>query len=451
MQTFDEFNISNQLRYAITDLGYTKPTPIQYRAFPVISSGQDVVGIAQTGTGKTFAYMLPILQTLKFSKERHPRVLILVPTRELVLQLVEEIEKFSKYLNNRVVGVYGGTNINTQKALVSEGQDIIVATPGRLYDLVLSRSLLLKSIKKLVIDEVDVMLDLGFRFQLTNIFDLLPKNRQNIMFSATMTDDIDELIKSFFTASKKISVALSGTPLENISQTSYAVPNFYSKANLLVHLLKETSTYKKVLIFVSNKKSADRLFEELKEFYNNEICVLHSNKTQNYRIRSIKQFDEGKNRVLVTTDVMARGLDLNKISHVINFDTPSFPENYMHRIGRTGRAEKKGDAILFYSEKEIENKQAIENLMKMEINQLIFPEGVEISKKLTPEEQPRVMEPNNPHRHNSDFERGESFHEKSEKNQKTNKGGSYQYIIKAKYKKPKTRGDKNYNKRNKKK
>ena len=451
MQTFDEFNISNQLRYAITDLGYTKPTPIQYQAFPVISSGQDVVGIAQTGTGKTFAYMLPILQTLKFSKERHPRVLILVPTRELVLQLVEEIEKFSKYLNNRVVGVYGGTNINTQKALVSEGQDIIVATPGRLYDLVLSRSLLLKTIKKLVIDEVDVMLDLGFRFQLTNIFDLLPKNRQNIMFSATMTDDIDELIKSFFTASKKISVALSGTPLENISQTSYAVPNFYSKANLLVHLLKETSTYKKVLIFVSNKKSADRLFEELKEFYNNEICVLHSNKTQNYRIRSIKQFDEGKNRVLVTTDVMARGLDLNKISHVINFDTPSFPENYMHRIGRTGRAEKKGDAILFYSEKEIENKQAIENLMKMEINQLIFPEGVEISKKLTPEEQPRVMEPNNPHRHNSDFERGESFHEKSEKNQKTNKGGSYQYIIKAKYKKPKTRGDKNYNKRNKKK
>jgi len=451
MESFDEFNISNQLRYAITDLGYTNPTPIQSQAFPVISSGQDVVGIAQTGTGKTFAYMLPILQTLKFSKELHPRVLILVPTRELVLQVVEEIEKFSKYLNNRVAGVYGGTNINTQKALVLEGQDIIVATPGRLYDLVLSRALALKSIKKLVIDEVDVMLDLGFRFQLTNIFDLLPKSRQNIMFSATMTEDISELITSFFTSSKKISIALSGTPLENITQTSYAVPNFYTKANLLVHLLKDTTTFKKVLVFVSNKKSADRLFEELQEFYNDEICVLHSNKTQNYRIRSIKQFDEGKNRILVTTDVMARGLDLNEITHVINFDTPNFPENYMHRIGRTGRAEKKGEALLFYSEKEIDHKDAIEKLMKMEINQLSFPVAVEISTKLTPEEETKVIEPNNPHKQSNEFERGESFHEKSEKNQKTNQGGSYQYIIKAKYKKPKTRGDKNYNKRNKKK
>jgi len=451
MESFDEFNISNQLRYAITDLGYTNPTPIQSQAFPVISSGQDVVGIAQTGTGKTFAYMLPILQTLKFSKELHPRVLILVPTRELVLQVVEEIEKFSKYLNNRVAGVYGGTNINTQKALVLEGQDIIVATPGRLYDLVLSRALALKSIKKLVIDEVDVMLDLGFRFQLTNIFDLLPKSRQNIMFSATMTEDISELITSFFTSSKKISIALSGTPLENITQTSYAVPNFYTKANLLVHLLKDATTFKKVLVFVSNKKSADRLFEELQEFYNDEICVLHSNKTQNYRIRSIKQFDEGKNRILVTTDVMARGLDLNEITHVINFDTPNFPENYMHRIGRTGRAEKKGEALLFYSEKEIDHKDAIEKLMKMEINQLSFPVAVEISTKLTPEEETKVIEPNNPHKQSNEFERGESFHEKSEKNQKTNQGGSYQYIIKAKYKKPKTRGDKNYNKRNKKK
>ncbi len=166
MQSFDEFKISDQLRYAITDLGYSNPTPIQSHAFPVISSGKDVVGIAQTGTGKTFAYMLPILQTFKFSKEKHPRVLILVPTRELVTQAVEEIKKFSKYLNIRVVGVYGGTNINTQKALLQEGQDIVVGTPGRLYDLILSRTLHLKSIKTLVIDEVDVMLDLGFRFQL---------------------------------------------------------------------------------------------------------------------------------------------------------------------------------------------------------------------------------------------------------------------------------------------
>ncbi|MEP0134092.1 MAG: DEAD/DEAH box helicase [Eudoraea sp.] len=446
MQSFDEFKISNQLRSAITDLGYTTPTPIQSQAFPVISSGKDVLGIAQTGTGKTFAYMLPILQTLTFSKEKHPRVLVLVPTRELVVQVVEEIKKFSKYSNNRVVGVYGGTNINTQKALLEEGQDIVVGTPGRLYDLILSRALQLKLIKKLVIDEVDVMLDLGFRFQLTNIFDLLPTRRQNIMFSATMTEDIEDIIAKFFIATEKISVALSGTPLENITQSSYAVPNFYTKANLLGHLLKEATTFKKVLVFVANKRSADRLFEELQELYSEEICVIHSNKTQNYRMRSIKQFDEGINRILVTTDVMARGLDLSEITHVINFDTPHFPENYMHRIGRTGRAEKNGESLLFYTEKEIDDKNAIETLMNMEIKQLSFPGDVEVSKRLTPEEQPKVKEPDNPHKQSNEHEPGASFHEKAEKNKKTNVGGSYKRMIKAKYKKPKTRGDKNYNK-----
>jgi len=446
MQSFDEFKISNQLRSAITDLGYTTPTPIQSQAFPVISSGKDVLGIAQTGTGKTFAYMLPILQTLTFSKEKHPRVLVLVPTRELVVQVVEEIKKFSKYSNNRVVGVYGGTNINTQKALLEEGQDIVVGTPGRLYDLILSRALQLKLIKKLVIDEVDVMLDLGFRFQLTNIFDLLPTRRQNIMFSATMTEDIEDIIAKFFIATEKISVALSGTPLENITQSSYAVPNFYTKANLLGHLLKEATTFKKVLVFVANKRSADRLFEELQELYSEEICVIHSNKTQNYRMRSIKQFDEGINRILVTTDVMARGLDLSEITHVINFDTPHFPENYMHRIGRTGRAEKNGESLLFYTEKEIDDKNAIETLMNMEIKQLPFPGDVEVSKRLTPEEQPKVKEPDNPHKQSNEHEPGASFHEKAEKNKKTNVGGSYKRMIKVKYKKPKTRGDKNYNK-----
>ena len=447
MQSFDEFKISDQLRYAITDIGYTKPTPIQSQAFPVIAAGKDVVGIAQTGTGKTFAYMLPILQMLPYAKEKQPRVIIVVPTRELVTQVVEEIIKFSKYLNTKVAGVYGGTNINTQKALLKEGQDIVVGTPGRLYDLILSRALRLKSVKKLVIDEVDVMLDLGFRFQLTNIFDLLPVSRQNIMFSATMTEDIADLIAKFFVSSEKISVALSGTPLDNITQSSYAVPNFYTKANLLIHLLKKADIYKKVLVFVSNKKSANRLFEALQDLYNDEVCIIHSDKTQNYRMRSVKQFDEGINRILVTTDVMARGLDLNEITHVINFDTPRFPENYMHRIGRTGRAEKKGDALLFYSEKETDYKKAIEALMKMEINNLPFPGDVEVSKKLTPEEEPKVSEPNNPHKRTNENERGASFHEKSEKNKKTNEGGSYRRIIKAKYKKPKTRGDKNYNKR----
>ena len=409
-----------------------------------------MVGIAQTGTGKTFAYMLPLLQELPFSKQENPRILVLVPTRELVLQVVEEIEKFAKYLSVRVVGVYGGTNINTQKQAVAQGCDIVVATPGRLYDLALSRSLQLKSVKKLVIDEVDVMLDLGFRFQLTNIFYLLPERRQNIMFSATMTEDVDALIDDFFIAPQKISVAVSGTPLENISQQCYAVPNFYTKANLLVELLRLNEEFTKVLVFVSNKRSADRLFEVIEEYYGYEACVIHSNKTQNYRIRSITQFDQGKNRILVATDVMARGLDLDKITHVVNFDTPSFPENYMHRIGRTGRAEEEGKSILFYSEKELKAKDAIESLMDYKIPQVDLPKGVEISKRLTPEEQPKMMEPNNPHKQTADDVPGASFHEKCEKNQQTNQGGSYQYIIKRKYKKPKTKGDKNYNKRNKK-
>ena len=355
MKSFEEFNISNQLRFAIEDLGFVNPTPIQEKAFPVVMSGKDVIGIAQTGTGKTFAYMLPILQGLKFSRQVNPRVLIMVPTRELVVQVVDEIAKFSKYMNIRVEGVYGGTNINRQKQALAQGTDIIVATPGRLYDLVISRAVQLKEVRKLVIDEVDVMLDLGFRFQLNNIFELLQERRQNIMFSATMTDEIETLINDFFRGTEKVSVAVSGTPLENIEQTSYSVPNFYTKINLLHHILKDKNVYKKVLVFVSNKKSADLLFSVLTENFKDDVCVIHSNKTQNYRLRSIEEFEQGIHRILVTTDVMARGLDLNKISHVFNFDTPGFPEIYMQRIGRTGRAEDKGSSVLFFTEKEEEN------------------------------------------------------------------------------------------------
>ena len=446
MESFSDFKISKQLHNAITDLGFEKPTPIQSRSFPVIMSGADMVGIAQTGTGKTFAYMLPILQDLKFSKELNPRVLVMVPTRELVLQVVEEIEKFGKYSSVRVLGVFGGTNINRQKEAVSEGADIIVATPGRLYDLVVSRALQLKAIKKVVIDEVDVMLDLGFRFQLTNILELLPNKRQNIMFSATMTDDVNVFIHDFFIAPTTVSVAVSGTPLENISQFSYAVPNFYTKANLLIHLLQNEKNFKKVLVFVPNKKNADLLFGLLDDFFGSDVAVIHSNKTQNYRLRSIENFNSEKTRILVTTDVMARGLDLEQISHVINFDVPNFPENYMHRIGRTGRAEQEGTAILFYSEKENDAKEAIENLMGLKIKEIDFPAEVTISKQLTSEEQPKIVEINNP---NNMEEIGPAFHEKKEKNKKQNLGGSYKRIIKQKYKKPKTRGDKNYNKRKK--
>ncbi len=448
--TFQDLNLNTPLYNALEDLGFTTPTPIQSEAFGTVASGRDVVGIAQTGTGKTFAYMLPILRNLKFSKQDNPRVLILVPTRELVVQVVEEIEKLSKYINNRVLGVYGGTNINTQKQAVAQGLDIIVATPGRLYDLAVSRVLQLKSIQKLVIDEVDVMLDLGFRHQLVNIFDILPERRQNIMFSATMTQDVDALISDFFRNPERISIAVSGTPLDNISQQRYEVSNFYTKLNLLIHLLQNEEEFNKVLIFVAYKRMADRLFEKLEEHFNSEICVIHSNKTQNYRLRSIEAFDSGEQRILIATDVMARGLDIDNISHVINFDTPEYPENYMHRIGRTGRAEREGTALVFSTEKEQDALEAIETLMQMKIPVLDIPEHVEISNELIPEERPQIKERNNPTKPAEEDAPGPAFHEKKDKNKKVNLGGSYRREMAKKYKKPKTRGDKTANRRRKK-
>ncbi len=449
--TFKDLNLSTQLLNALDDLEFETPTPIQEKAFSVVMSGKDIVGIAQTGTGKTYAYMLPILRMLKYSVQQNPRVLVLVPTRELVVQVVDEIEKLATYINLRVIGVYGGTNINTQKEAVSQGLDIVVATPGRLYDLAVSRALQLKSIQKIVIDEVDVMLDLGFRHQLMNIFDILPVQRQNIMFSATMTDEVDSMITEIFTHPQRISVAKSGTPLENIKQYTYQVPNFYTKVNLLEELLSDSDTYHKALVFVGYKKMADRLFDRLDTFFPDQCCVIHSNKTQNYRLRSIEQFESGENRILIATDVMARGLDIDNISHVINLDTPEYPENYMHRIGRTGRAEKKGVSIVLSTEKELEYRESIEALMEMKIEQLNIPATVEISEELTPEEQPKVKEINNPNKRTNDEEAGPAFHEKSAKNSKVNLGGKYKREIAKKYKKPKTKGDKTFNLKYKKK
>lgn len=447
MYTFEHLGISMQLHNAVDELGFDQPTPIQAEAYPVILSGKDVVGIAQTGTGKTYAYLLPILKDLKFSNQVNPRVLVLVPTRELVLQVVEQINSLSKYMSIRTLGVYGGTSMLTQSQFVAQGTDILVATPGRLYDLTINAALQLKAIKKLVIDEVDIMLDLGFRFQLTNIFDLLPKRRQNIMFSATMTEEVDELIDDFFTVPTKISIAVSGTPLDNISQACYQVSNFYTKINLLSSILEDRNEYNKVLVFVSSKKIADRLFEAMEDRFGSDVCVIHSNKSQNYRIRSIQQFDNAENRILITTDVMARGLDLDKISHVINFDTPSYPENYMHRIGRTGRAEQQGKTLLFYTEKEEVHKKAIEELMDYKIPIIDFPDQVPISKELIPEE--RASDIKTKHKPRKEhIASGGAFHEKKEKNKKTNQGGSY-LRKKRHHKNPRTKGDKFQNMRKK--
>ena len=443
MESFYDLNLTGKLQEAIDELGFTQPTPIQSQAFPIIRSGKNVVGVSQTGSGKTLAFMMPLLNDLTYNKQATPRILVMVPTRELVLQIVEQIELFTKYMTIRTLAIYGGTNINTQKKAVMQGADIIVATPGRLYDIVIDGTLKLRTIKKVVIDEVDIMLDLGFRFQLNNLFELLPDNRQNIMFSATMTEEIDVLIKDFFVEPEQISIALSGTPVDNIEQSVYEVRNFYTKVNLLIHLLQDKEEYQKVLVFVSGKRNADRIFEKLDEHFNGELGVIHSNKTQNFRIKAIQKYESGDTRILIATDVMARGLDLDQISHVINFNTPAFPENYMHRIGRTGRAEHKGKSILLFKEIEREYKEAIEELMDMKIPVVEFPEEVEISDQKTPDERPdNYIFKRDDRNTKKDSEAGASFHEKKLKNQKTNQGGKYKREIKKKYKKPKTRSGK---------
>ena len=441
MKNFEDFQFHKFLNKAINELGFKEPTPIQLESFSVVRSGSDAVGISQTGTGKTLAYLLPILQDLKFSKQTTPRVLILVPTRELVIQTVDAISTLTKYMNLRTYGAYGGVNINTQKEELSGGLDILVATPGRLYDLAVSLAVPLKSIKKTIIDEVDVMLDLGFRHQLKNIFDLLPENRQNIMFSATMTEDVNDLINDFFKSPKRINIALSGEPLNNIKQSCYRVKNFFTKVNLLEHLLVDKETFNKVVVFVSSKKIADRLFDVLKI---GNLGIIHSNKSQNNRKETIELFDDGKFQVLLATDIIARGLDFRKVSHVINFDTPTFPENYIHRIGRSGRADEKGNSILFYTEKEQEAKLDIERLMNVKINELNFPEEVEINQQLIPEEREQNIYRQSKNREQKKSA-GPAFHEKSKKNSKENLGGKYKRELKNKYKKSRTRGDKGQN------
>lgn len=290
------------------------------------------------------------------------------------------------------------------------------------------------------------MLDLGFRTQLGHLFDLLPDRRQNIMFSATMTADVDALIDAYFDLPTKLSVALSGTPLDNIAQQCYPVTNFNTKINLLIHLIENHKDYPKVLVFLSSKKTADILFDRVSEAYGSSAAIIHSNKSQNYRIRSVEEFENGEKRILIATDVIARGLDLDKVSHVFNFDTPKFPENYLHRIGRTGRAEKKGESILFYTQKEEANKLAIEELMRMKIEENPFPEEVEINHELLPEERERPAESN----YNRNVKRKTAVTkdaEKLEKNNKVNLGGSYKRKLEAKYKKPRTKGDKNQGKK----
>ncbi len=440
--TFEDLNLTKPLLNALKDLGYEKPTTIQQKGFSVMMSGKDVLGIAQTGTGKTLAYLLPCLRQWNFSKERFPQILIIVPTRELVAQVVEEVEKLTRYMNVTTVGVYGGANIKTQAIQIAEGLDVLVATPGRLMDLALKGDLALKHIKRLVIDEVDETLNLGFRKQLTTILDILPTKKQSLLFSATITEEIEVLIDEYFISPIKIEAAPTGTPLENIIQKAYHVPNFNTKINLLNYLLETEEGLNKVLIFTGSKKLADKMFEEIEQKFPEEVGVIHSNKAQNNRFNTVKLFQDGTYRILIATDIISRGLDISEVTHVINFDTPDVPENYIHRIGRTGRYDQKGISITLISPFEEKFQESIEDLMQQKIPMEALPADLEISEILTDDEMPRITMPNVqiklPKRENV----GAAFHEKKDKNKKVNNKIRLKEKMHAKYGKPKTRGQK---------
>ena len=422
MTTFEQFNLPKSVQKAIEDLGFVTPTPIQEKSFSVIMSGRDMMGIAQTGTGKTFAYLLPLLKLYKFTPTNTPKIVILVPTRELVVQVVDEVEKLTKYMSVRTLGIYGGVNINTQKKAVYEGIDILVGTPGRVMDLALDSVIRFDDTQKLVIDEFDEMLNLGFRVQLTSILAMMTRNkRQNILFSATMTDEVDAILNDFFDFPEEVTLAPSGTPLENIQQYTYNVPNFNTKVNLLIHLLESDESLERILVFVNNKKISDLLHERIEEQFDGQFGVIHSNKSQNYRLSTMASFQEGELRGIITTDIMARGLDISNISHVINFEAPEMPELYMHRIGRTGRADATGTAISFITPREADLITEVEILMNHEIDVIEFPETVEISTKLIEPEkdkQPIKFLLKKPKLDGSG-----AFHEKAKKNKKVNLGG----------------------------
>lgn len=436
---FQDLNLNKALLNAISDLEYEQPTPIQRDAFPIIMAGEDVVGIAQTGTGKTWAYLLPLLRLWKFNKDGHPRILIVVPTRELVLQVAREVEKLAKYTTLRVVSIYGGVNIKSQRAELLEGCDVVVGTPGRTMDLGLDGSLKMKLIKKLVIDEVDEMLNLGFRVQLKNILDLLPERRQNLLFSATLSEEVADIITTFFEDPYLVEIDPTGTPVDKIHQTAYHVPNFYTKVNLLKHLIATDATLEKVLIFAASKRQADLLHELLIPELGERVGVIHSNKSQNYRFRNVEAFADGTLQFLIATDIIARGLDILEVSHVINFDTPDVPENYMHRVGRTGRADREGEAITFVANYEQEYQTAIEKLMKQTIELLLVPPTVAVSEQLLLDEIP-TKGGDKEYLDQIDLQQSQgAFHEKLDKNKKVNRAEEKRRARRVEKKKAKRR------------
>lgn len=377
--SFEELKLSRQFLNAIDDLRYTVPTPIQRKAIPLALAGHDLLGIAQTGTGKTAAFVLPILMKLKYAQGDHARALILAPTRELVMQIEDNARELSRYTDLRIVSLYGGLGPKQQIESIEKGVDIIVSTPQRFLDIYLKGAIHTKFIKTMVLDEADKMMDMGFMPQIKNVLEVVPTKRQNMLFSATMHDKVILLTEDFLEFPEKIEVAPQATVVDTIEQRLYEVPNFKTKINLLEYFLKREE-FQRVIVFTKTRTNADNVSKFIERKQLGPVRVIHANKGQNSRINAMYEFKEGDIRVLVSTDVTARGMDISMVSHVINFDVPLIDEDYVHRIGRTGRANNAGIAITFANELEMFSVAKIETLIQNTITRHNIPSEVLVEK-----------------------------------------------------------------------
>ena len=365
--SFASLGLGSEILKAIQDTGYKIPTPIQSESIPFILDGHDLTGIAQTGTGKTAAFTLPMLERLYSNRNRasrKTRVLVLSPTRELVVQIEENVRVYAKYIPLEVATVYGGVGEKPQKKALRDGVELIIATPGRLMDLMGQGCANFSECEFFVLDEADRMLDMGFLPNVRKIVSSLPKNRQTLLFSATLSREIEKLTREFQRAPKFVEIGKRTNPADTVEQFLYEVPKA-QKIGLLKHLLENNDLYS-VLVFTRTKHGADRVAKQLGKS-GVATGAIHSNRTQNQRARALNDFKQGKIRVLVATDIAARGIDVEGITHVVNLDFPPNPEDYIHRIGRTGRAKTEGTAISFITNEDNNALRNVERFMKKSI------------------------------------------------------------------------------------
>lgn len=418
---FADFKFNRQISDAIADAGYTDATPIQQKAIPPILNGQDVMGIAQTGTGKTAAYTLPLLMKLKYAQGEHPRALILAPTRELAMQITANIKTFAAYTDLRVAVLYGGVGPKTQIEQINKGIDIIVATPGRFMDIYLAGHIFTKTLQVLVIDEADKMMDMGFMPQINRILEVVPVKRQNLLFSATMSEKVHRLAGNFLEFPTVVEVTPQATPAQTVEQQLYYLPNLKTKINLLKWLLDSEPEITKLIVFCKSRLVAEDVYKFIaRRSGEQEVRVLHANKGQNTRINSINAFREDEVKILVATDVASRGIDINEVSHVINFDVPVVIEDYVHRIGRTGRASQTGVAITFCNPAEEYYIRKIEKLIRQQIPVKNIPPNVFIEETPFEERQNQAREIDNQKRRENPEFKG-AFHEKKNNTANTKK------------------------------